>query len=300
MNLEKLNFINILSAIGSRDITFILIGILIGIMIGRKVKFISLFIKNPVESIITTFILFIVVSQFFTKGPVNNSNSFDILNFISNVILAWIMTKYSVKNDYEEKSKEMASISYSYSLKCEKSIDFGINICDLAEQDLHNCTCNNSDNCRLNSYIHRVKDNLISAKNDIKQNTLNWGYKISTEINHVQRMSDLANEISDLEGRLQTLDPNDKDYFDKSSRLKSSIKKNTKQVKLLNNSMNNEIRLAIENAITNQSNISQLIAESFGKEGSNKLYQDAKNILKPRNADTFNSTQTNPQENSTA
>lgn len=289
MTIENFNIINILTTLGNRDITFILIGILIGIVIGRKVKIISLFVKNPVESIITGFILLIVISQFFTKGLVDESNSFDILNFISNVILAWMMTKYSVKNDYEEKSKEMAAISYSYSLKCEQSIDYGLKICGLAEQDLSNCSCNNSNSCKLNTYIDRAKDSLLAAKNDIKQNTLNWAYKISSEINNVKKMDSLAGEIKDLEGKLQILDPSDKDFYNKSSRLKSNIKKKTKEIKFLSNSMNNEIRLAIENAIINQSHISQIIDESIGKEGANKLYREAKSKLKPRNPDTINS-----------
>ena len=204
------------------------------------------------------------------------------------------MTKYSVQNDYEEKSKEMASMSYSYSLKCEKSIDYGLKICDLAEQNLNNCSCNNGANCTLSSYINRVKDNLLAAKSDIKQNTLNWAYKISSEINDVKRMDTLAGEIKDLEGKLQILNPADNDFYNKSSRLKSNIKKKTKEIKELSNSMNNEIRLSIENAIINQSNISQIIDESIGKEGANRLYEEAKSKLKPRN----NATDSSVYENS--
>ena len=58
--------------------------------------------------------------------------------------------------------------------------------------------------------------------------------------------------------------------------------------------MNNEIRLSIENAIINQSNISQIIDESIGKEGANRLYEEAKSKLKPRN----NTTDSSGYENS--
>lgn len=275
--------LNIISTFGNRDILFLLLGIFIGILINRKTNIITMIIKNPVEATMLVFITLVVLSQFFSNGPINNENSFDILNFISNVALAWVMTKYSVKNDYEEKSKEMASISYSYSLKCEQSIDYGIKICGLAEKKLEVCECNNN-NCKLNHYIHRVRDSILTAQNDIKQNTLNWSYKISDEISKVKKMNSLASEIKDLENKLQVLDPKCKEYNSNKYNLETSIKKKHKEINSLGNSINTDIRLAIENALINQKDTTQIINESISKEDRDSIIKSAKDKLKPRNS----------------
>lgn len=277
-------FLNIISTFNNRNILFFLLGLFIGVLMNKKIRILTMIFKNPVESTMLAFIILVVLSQFFSNGPVNNENSFDILNFISNVALAWVMTKYSVKNDYEEKSKEMASISYSYSLKCEQSIDYGIKICGLAENDLKECQCNDN-RCELNHYIHRIRDSLLTAQNDIKQNTLNWSYKISSEINNIKKMNNLADEIKIIEEELQVLDPQAKNYSNQKYNLESSKKKKEKEIISLSSSMNNDIRLAIENALINKENTSEIINESILKEDNNKIIKSAKSFLKPRSSE---------------
>lgn len=276
-----LNFINFFTKnIENRHIVFLIVGVFIGILINSKTNLIRSLKKNPIEILMGFFIFIIVMSQFTPTSKIEEY-SFDLLNFTCNVAFAWMMTKYSVKNDYESKQKEIASMAYSYSLKCENNIDYGMKICDMAEKELSKCDCNGS-NCKLSNYISRVKDTLISSKNDASQNTLNWSLKISTEINSMKKMDNLASEIQRLESDLQTTEPESIDYLN----LKRKISKKQKEIKSINQTISPEIKSAIESVHSAKNANKMIIEKSLQQEENSKNFYngliDKASKLKPR------------------
>ncbi|CEO04863.1 Uncharacterised protein [[Clostridium] sordellii] len=279
-----LNLINFFTKnIEVRHLVFLIIGIFLGVLINNKTSLIRSLKKNPIEIIMGFFIFIIVMSQFTSTSKIKEY-SFDLLNFTCNVAFAWMMTKYSVKNDYESKQKEIASMAYSYSLKCENNIDYGMKICDMAEKELSKNDCGKG-NCKLSNYLSRVKDTLISSKNDASQNTLNWSLKISTEINSMQKMDNLASEIQHLESDLQTIDPDSLDY----QKLKRKISKKQKEIKNINQTISPEIKSAIESVHSAKNDNIRIIEKSIEQETAKHFYEglkDKASKLKPREDNT--------------
>lgn len=280
-----LNFINFFTKnIEIRHIVFLIIGFFMGVLINSKTSLIRSLKKNPVEILMGFFIVIIVMYQFIPSSTVKE-NSFDLLNFTCNVAFAWMMTKYSVKNDYENKQKEIASMAYSYSLKCENNIDYGMKICDIAEKEVSKCACSDGS-CKLSNYISRVKDTLISSKNDVSQNTLNWSLKISTEINSIQKMDKLADEIQLIEQDIQRLDRSKDDYEDLKYDYKNKISLKQKEIKSINQTISSEIKSAIESVHSAKDDNKKIIEQSLQREENGKNFYndiiDKASRLKPR------------------
>lgn len=235
------------------------LGIFIGLMISNQrkkyiktmMKFIDdIFIKvckHPIEWLLGALIVIIVICQFINPSPTKDY-SFDLLNFISSVALAWIMTKYSVKNDFEDRQKETCAISYSYSNTIHNKLKRSIKVCDLTSSKLKICTCSQAQ-CDLKGNIDRIKDILIGINEDVNQNTKNWASNISEEIDLINNIENQNAIIKGKELRIQTLDESNSDEKKEKIKLENDISKIQDKI----NVIKEEIKPNIRHMITSTS-----------------------------------------------
>ncbi|MFS8541785.1 MAG: hypothetical protein LOD89_06825, partial [Tissierellales bacterium] len=109
-----------------RDIKFVLLWVLIGFSLHVLIKNkrgLKIIFKKPAESILYALITLIVFLQISFPSKVN-AMAPKLLNFISTMTFSWIMTKYSVANEYEQKNKELAALSYQHSVGIKDKLEF--------------------------------------------------------------------------------------------------------------------------------------------------------------------------------
>ncbi len=203
------------------------------------------FIKYPIEWILGLIITFVVICQFIKPNPIEKS-SFDLLNFISSVALAWIMTKYSVKNDFEDRQKEVCVISYGYSNNIHRKLKRSIRVCDLTQKKLELCNCN-SGSCDLKDNLHRIRDLMICIDEDINQNTTNWANNISEEIEILNKIKLEQQKIIKKEEQIQQLSIENIEERKEIESLKNEIKEVNEIISKLNKDINSKIRHMLNN-----------------------------------------------------
>lgn len=266
----------ILNLLNYKVVIFI-IGIVVGILINGRTNIIMLIKKAPIEVILGSIIVYVVFCQFLGINP-NKGRAFDLLNFISNMAFAWMMTKYSVKNDTKEKQKEISAMAFRHSASINRKLKYNIKLAELLESSIKECNIKDIS-CNFAISISRIKDQLILIEQDTKENMRDWGNNISEEINSMNEISKYLEEVKDIESKIQQLDENSKE--DKNKKYDLDRKRNGLNRKIIKcqRSMNLNVRAALDS-------INEDTSEHISK--LQEKIDDIKLEKKQKNLDLFN------------
>ncbi len=267
------NIVNTLLTFNYRDLCFLLIGVSIGALIKKYTNILGHIKKFPVESILGGIIVYVVLCQFLPNNP-NEKKSFDILNFIANMAFAWIMTKYSVRNEAKEKQKEISSISFRHSASIGKKLEYSIKLSELLQKQLKTCKCSTNNNeCVLNHNILRIKDQLILMKQDSDENMNDWGNALSEELNLMKQIKLDLNRMKDIEDRIQELDESDEKNNKTKIGLEKKKKELNKEIAENNKKINHNIRFALDRMDEFSDAHIQKIQEQIDEEDVKEIWQ---------------------------
>lgn len=176
----------------------ILIGITIGLLLKKKpnLKFPKINISDLV--IIISF----VVAIGFTIGGINNKLNEPIFSAVSNFyvsfIFAWLLTKKTSKESYEEEIEKTAIMSYKQLHNLEDGVKFALGkVHEMGNLDSNTCQESGCKSCNKESIfkerISRVADNLVNIKQNIDSSKMNWSMYISDK----SKIEEIKNESFD-------------------------------------------------------------------------------------------------------
>lgn len=202
-------FAKILETITNRDIKILVIGLIVGCIICSIVQNlhgIKIILQKPTECILTTCISIVVFLQIFYPSIIQTVGS-NILTFLSTMAFSWILTKYSAKNDYENKQKELASLSYKHSVGIKNKLEYTKNEIERYMKEMERCD-GNEDGCKLKSKFENTKSQIIYVYQDAIDNLNDWASSISEEIKIFDELKDLDNKIEVIEDKIDELNSN--------------------------------------------------------------------------------------------
>ena len=161
-----------ISSITSREYNFLFLGIIIGAIIMYVIKSsyrLRLILSKPAETILVASVTVIVFLQIFNSKLISSMSDL-ILNFLSTMAFSWIITKYSVKNDYENKQKEVSALSYKHSTGIKNKLE-------LTLSDL-NKYINEVDYEKLDDVIRKYIPHGFNTHNRSREKLLKETFKI--------------------------------------------------------------------------------------------------------------------------
>lgn len=191
-----------------RDIKFVLLWVLIGFSLHVLIKNkrgLKIIFKKPAESILYALITLIVFLQISFPSKVNVMAP-KLLNFISTMAFSWFMTKYSVANEYEQKNKELAALSYQHSVGIKDKLEFTKREVENYMRDLKYCPhYEQITECKMKSKLENIKGQIIYAHQDAIDNINDWANAISEEIKIYDEITIVERKIEELENEKDEL-----------------------------------------------------------------------------------------------
>ena len=181
------------------NLLMLLLGILVGIIIGILLK------KKPNINLpkinITDLVIFIslILAIVFTIGGINNKLNEPIFAAISNFyvsfIFAWLLTKKTSKESYEQEIEKTAIMSYKQLHNLEGGVRFALTkVHEMGEVDSNIGKESECESCNKESIfkerISRVADNLVNIIQNIDSSKTNW----SMYINDKSKIEEIKNE----------------------------------------------------------------------------------------------------------
>ena len=253
--------VKFLYTITVRDLKFLIVGIIIGgllLLVLRNIQGLKIILKKPTECILTFFITAVVFLQIFDPSTINSMAPI-VLNFISTMAFSWIMTRYSVKNDYENKQKELAALSYKHSIGIRNKLKYTKEEIEKYIKELDMCS-QSANECKLKSKLENTKSQIMYAYQDAIDNLNDWANTISEEIKIFEEVSQLDIKIEQAENDIDELSAKKQNTYE----AKRNLKKLTSDKRRLLLSTNAKIFHAVkvankEDALHNQNSIKEKV-----------------------------------------
>lgn len=215
-----------MSNVTMREVGFLIFGIILGLILMKMLKsssVIKVISKKPAESILTIIIVFVVFLEFFRQDAFNNWAS-TLLSFISTMAFSWIMTKYSVEIDSENKQKEISAISYKHSVGVRDKLNLTLTEMDKYIEEVNRCSCMGTSSCDFKIKLENIKSQVNYSYQDAISNSNDWAVNISEEISGYEQIQKLDRKIEEKENELNELVQTDKNN-DNSYSLRREIRK---------------------------------------------------------------------------
>ncbi len=241
------NFSNFIKTITSREVIFAIVGIVVGITFVQRRRgsfiFECIFTK-PAESLLFSIVVMVLIGQVFGIKVINaNSNTY--LNLLATMGFSWVMTRYSVSNDYKSRQKEASAISYKHSVSTKKKLDYIKGIVDKNITEMNGET-------ELKQRFIELKHLILIAYEDSTNNVNDWENNISEELETYNQIEELNGKIENSEDELDDMKSHGIKLTDpKCTALLSDIKNNKKSIIKLKESIDSKVFHAIRTSKTN-------------------------------------------------
>ena len=261
-----------ISSITSREYNFLFLGIIIGAIIMYVVKSsyrLRLILSKPAETILVASVTVIVFLQIFNSKLISSMSDL-ILNFLSTMAFSWIITKYSVKNDYENKQKEVSALSYKHSTGIKNKLE--LTLSDLNKYINESFQCSSGESCELKMKLENIKSQISYSYQDSIDNQNDWAVNISEELALYEDIVKLERKIEEKEDELNFKTTNGENI----NNIKYDIKKLEKEKKNIENSINPKVLHLIkvskeENKLSEESLIRNRMSFGLSKRLKNKM-----------------------------
>ena len=261
-----------ISSITSREYNFLFLGIIIGAIIMYVIKSsyrLRLILSKPAETILVASVTVIVFLQIFNSKLISSMSDL-ILNFLSTMAFSWIITKYSVKNDYENKQKEVSSLSYKHSTVIKNKLE--LTLSDLNKYINESFQCSSGESCELKMKLENIKSQISYSYQDSIDNQNDWAVNISEELALYEDIVKLERKIEEKEDELNFKTTNGENI----NNIKYDIKKLEKEKKNIENSINPKVLHLIkvskeENKLSEESLIRNRMSSGLSKRLKNKM-----------------------------
>lgn len=153
----------------------------------QKNKFINIVRNNVVESIVAVVCFIIFVYLITTKDEsIRGNGLYNLFSVFVTFIFTWISAKFSCIYQYEKENKKYATTAYRHNRNLITKIDYFIKVID---NIIRNRTqCGGSGNiCQNKENLFRLRDSLISFKEDAQENLGDWTNLIASDISKMEK-----------------------------------------------------------------------------------------------------------------
>ena|GEM_PF-6744621 len=232
---------------------FLILGIIIGASITAKfsaisknINFYFQYLKSrPIEAIVGLIMLFLAFGVIFHLSIIVD-NAFEVLSFISSILIGWVFSKYSTKLSNEKIQKELASISYKYSVGVRAKLTLLQSILK-KEIDLFKRCSDKENGCAHIDKLNNIEHILHISLYDIESSISDWKGEIWEEFECYEKISNIERSIESVD--MVKSDENSNSARDIDRRIKELEQEKNLQIKKCGYKIYNHIKSAETNRL---------------------------------------------------